>query len=272
MQYQFIFEFLYGRIAGTGIHLSEKGNRISYKELPVRGIKIFLKYYIRTIYEHLIDVLPSEIKKFDPKQLILRLQTLGTQFEVSLIEFESQINIYRNDKSIWDQMDNEQQSAFILNAFFTAFEQSREEKNRYEFEALGPMPNFQQANFCFVFRAREYVRSANEKLYNNAFANLAERLNRFVYDEYRATFLHMETPIKEKESGKSDQVVVQQHRDLIQKLKSANTEEILTALNEIERIKLIEAIEPIEYLLNNSNDQIQERALEVIMKLKGEEI
>lgn len=272
MQYQFIFEFLYGRIAGTGIHLSEKGNKISYKQLPAWGIKSFLNFYIREIYEHIIDVLPSNLKFFDPNQLIARLQKLGSQFEISLIEFDSQLNIYRNDKSIWEQLDNEQQSAFVLNAFFTAFELSCEEKNRYEFESLGPIPNFQQADFCFAFRAREYVRSANEKLFKNSFRNLAERLNKMVYQEYEATFLNKDYNKPEKKTTNVSDFINNRVQNLFLQLKSDNPNEVMSALDEIEKEKIVAAIDPLEYLLNCNNDQIQERALEVIMKLKEVEL
>jgi hypothetical protein len=159
-----------------------------------------------------------------------------------------------------------------LNAFFTAFELSREEKNRYEFESLGPIPNFQQADFCFAFRAREYVRSANEKLFNNSFANLAERLNKMVYQEYEATFLKKKSIIQEEKISNTIDLGDNKVQNLFLQLKSENPKDILSALDVIEKEMIIAALDPLEYLLNCNNDIIQERALEVIMKLKGEEL
>ena len=56
---------------------------------------------------------------------------------------------------------------------------------------------------------------------------------------------------------------------VLQKLRSSNPMEITDALELIDNQHLTGAIDALEYLLNDPNFSVSERALDVIMKLKG---
>ncbi len=56
---------------------------------------------------------------------------------------------------------------------------------------------------------------------------------------------------------------------VLQKLRSSNPMEITDALELIDNQHLTGAIDALEYLLNDPNFSVSERALNVIMKLKG---
>ncbi len=293
MKYQFIHQVLYARVAGTGIHLvdnikNERTGKISYKEYKIWGIKSFINEFVHDIYTALVLKLPENESKFNSDDLIEPLLSLCEKFNCSTIDFEKNIESLKIFPEIWETMDNEQQASFYLNSFFEILENSR--INNYKialsfsqllcvlFGKNGIRENeqelrdidFLKKDFGFVFRAREYVKAFSYSLSNGHYKNLLKRLNQALYQEYLDTFIF--NVIIEKSMSREDcEPEIEFNGNIFETfelLRNGTDREKLKAIEIIIENKYFEAIDELEYYLNNINPDVMNAALDAIIYLK----
>ena len=161
MEYRMLYDILMARIAGTGINLETKGSFLTPHNIKILGIKGFVTAFVHDLYNEILNYCPPKSKFYTIDSLIPAIHNLCYLFNVPLSKFDDQYLNTTNDGEMWFKLDQDQKFSIILNLFFTLFEDLREDDSQSEFLPIGSPPQFKKADFCFVFRAREYVKLAN---------------------------------------------------------------------------------------------------------------
>ena len=271
MRYQYIKDTIYARIAGTAIHLSFNKDRgdssqITYKKYRVWGLKSLVKALIEDIYNIFYEHLPSEEELIDPEaELIRPLNILCERYSIPYKKVDRFIEERKKPSQIWDTLDNELQTMFMINAFFEAFEENLIDnynatigfaklitlkKKRTHFR-LNPI-DFGRGDFGFIFRARGYSNFFSKEIYNNGFNNTVKRLNKLLYQEYIETFNLSE-----------------EKKYVIEMLQKGNSDEKLEAISLITENRIYDALDELEYLLSSKDERVMNAAFETIVFLKG---
>jgi len=288
LKYQLIYDMINARIAGTAVHLGISDNnemgQISYKKYKIWGFKTLLAYLFKDIYDIFYNYLPKNENLLDPeKHLIKPLEFLCERYLVPFSLVINYINKRKAIKQIWETLDSDQQAMFIINAFFEAFEENL--INSYylaisfsKLITLNPKINatlkhldFGLGDFGFVYRARGYAYIFSKKVCNNGFGNTVKRLNRLLLKEYKNTFTEkIKNPLNTIEQKNSDVIseLSEEKRYVIEMLKQGNVKEKLEAINLIVQNQIYEALDELEYHLNDKNDRIINAAYEAVIILK----
>lgn len=294
VRYKFIYQVIYARIAGTGIHLvegkkDERIGRITYKEYKVWGIKTFIKEIVEFIYCFLTENLPKDKELFNSDELMKPLMSLCELFNCSIAEFETNIESLKIFPEIWDTMDFEQQAAFYINAFFEVLDEVGVDNYKialimsqlfgflYRNKTIQINQHYLQnfdflkKDFGFVYRAREYVKAFSYCVYNGSFNNLIKRINKALYQEYLDTFIFNVVVEKSKirESEKNEEITDEFYLKVLEMLRNGTDDEKLFAIEEIIQNKFINAIDELEYYLKYNHPKVMNAALDGILYLRS---
>ena len=290
MRYQYIKDTIYARIAGTAIHLSFNKDRgdssqITYKKYRVWGLKSLVKALIEDIYNIFYEHLPSEEELIDPEaELIRPLNILCERYSIPYKKVDRFIEERKKPSQIWDTLDNELQTMFMINAFFEAFEENLIDnynatigfaklitlkKKRTHFR-LNPI-DFGRGDFGFIFRARGYSNFFSKEIYNNGFNNTVKRLNKLLYQEYIETFIEKsgKNIQKNKLSSNKYDNLSEEKKYVIEMLQKGNSDEKLEAISLITENRIYDALDELEYLLSSKDERVMNAAFETIVFLKG---
>ncbi len=271
----FLREIIWARLAGTGVHLIEEAGgksegKISYQEYKIWGIKSLLQQMTHDIYLHVLENLPSG-DSVSADDLIQALKTLTTRYDIPPALFEEKVQGYVQDPIFWSNLDDMQRFSFILAVFFEAFDDSRVQRAE---TAIGLISLLQfsratQSTFPklvkdlgFVWRAREYAIMFNE-LCHRGFSNTVHRANVVLMKEYQKQ--------THEQSEESKEVIPPSSPDFekeVAQLHCANDSAVLEAIDHLKKFGAQAIGEP-ETVLNHSNEEIANKALEVILDLKA---
>ncbi len=288
MKYQYIQDMINARIKGTAIHLdinteNEEVSLISYKKHRIWGLKTLIKDLIEDIFNIFYRSLPNNGKLVNPEEdLLTPIEELCNRYNVSLKNVRKLIDERKEPKRIWETLDVEQQALFIINAFFDAFEENLIDSYfisasfwKFTFIKFKLKPTLKRADFGlkdfgFVFRARGYSYVFSKNIYNNAFTNTIKRLNKLLYQEYKETFLE-KTQSKDKvKEGKVElEALPEEKKYVIEMLRNGNSQEKLEAIRLIVENKILEAVNDLEYFLNNKDESVMNAAFDAVVSLKS---
>ncbi|MHA1272391.1 MAG: hypothetical protein ACTSQS_03030 [Promethearchaeota archaeon] len=287
MKYKYIKDTIVARLAGTAIHLNESDGKkrspaISYKKYRVWGIKTLINNLIDDIFYILYEYLPENEKDFYPEEDLKKpLEILCKRYQISYNRLIDFIDKRKKPSVIWNSLDDDQRAIFMINAFFEAFEENlinsyfiamsfvkllslnslKEPKLKYD--------DFFKGDFGFVFRARGYAYFYSKILCNNGFSNVVKRLNKILLKEYENLFIDKDqNNIDLKEKSSSSEELSEEKRYVISMLKEGNSEEKLNAIELILEHHIIEAVDELEYLLKDNDENVMNAALDAILKLK----
>ena len=138
--------------------------------------------------------------------------------------------------------------------------------------------NYKLEDFGFIFRAHNYVSHINN-FYHNGFANVLKRLDNSLKDLYQEYFMSGDKKngtMSSRYTGASMSPVRKQYFDDIDEklmdqikgdLASNDKDRILLAFGSIESKKLTYLKGDLELFFNNSDTEIQDRALNCYMKI-----
>ncbi len=271
----FLREIIWARLAGTGVHLIEEASgksegKISYQEYRIWGIRTLLRQMMQDIYLRILDNLPKE-ESASAEDLIYALKSLITRYEVPLDIFEKKVQGLTDDPVFWSNMDDMQRFSFILAVFFEALDDARVQRAETAIKliSLPPFPRAQSVSFPklvkdlgFVWRAREYSTLFNN-LCHGGFSNTVRRASQTLLQEYER-----QTHGQPKETGNEMTPPASPDFDKeVAQLHGSNDSEALEAINHLKKFGE-RAIGELETVLNHSNEEIANKALEAILELK----
>ena len=274
------------RVAGTAVHLGIEENNevISYKKYKIWGIKTLLAYLIKDIYDVFYIYLPQNENLLEPEEdLIKPLNILCERYLISFSLVEKYINERKAPKQIWETLDSDQQAMFIINAFFEAFEEILVDSYylAVSFSKLLTLNStiiptlkrrdFGMGDFGFVFRARGYSHIFSKIVCNDGFKNTVNRLNKILLQEYIKTFIDNSNQGSKQSDFKElpdFSKLPEEKRYVIEMLKEGNEKEKLEAIDLIIQNRIYEALDELEYLLSDRNENIMNAAYEAVIILK----
>jgi hypothetical protein len=280
VKYNFILDILQARIAGTGMNLSvKKTSVVGYNNRHIRGIKKLVDEMIKYFYAEITSELPIKEDKFDSEQLKPIIYKLGDKFHIPSNYIQKEIEATLSGQQMIRGITEEMTSAFIINAFFNAFDTYREDfasnsisiiQNMFVRRLNRNLPNFKQSNFGFLFRAREYSKSFSDVVYNGGFNGTVKRISNALLDEYhslkKSPDASSNTEVDLEFNTESDS----KFKEMSESLKSKNKEKIIEAIMKIQSERIIEMKKELEQLLQHPNDQIQNLALDAIMSFEDD--
>ncbi len=278
MKYKFIRTIVNARLFGTGVHLDAQGRgKISYKKRPIWGIKSFLKMLSNKIFDELVVSLPEQEQEFQANHLEKPILKILRKLKTPIEFYQKQIRIFKGTPAAWNSMDYEQKSGMYINALFMAIEDGNTdlvEKSLMKSFGNDISLNIRLGDFGFVARAHIYCKLANRYLFYRGFTNLCKRTLKSLKQEFEEQFLEKTKviPDKEQDSRTSEDLQGLSGNNLVmvRKLQTENSPtEILKAIEYVQANKILPAIDNLEYLLGHPSEEIQDKALEAVMKLKG---
>jgi hypothetical protein len=195
----FLRQVVDARITGTGMHLTERERyaTIGYSEHPVRGLKTLVRDMIDHVVETLLEHRPEEKGLNDSRSLEPGLAVLCEEFLVDPGLYAAELAQLRGEPAVWGSLGPYEKAAFYLNAFFTAFEETRVALAHAAIHIAANLfgrgrvevPELRAHEFAFLFRAREYALVFSERVYNRGFATTVGRIGHLlsgVYQQHRA--------------------------------------------------------------------------------------
>ncbi len=252
------------------------GNIISYRKRRIWGIKSLIQNFVGYIYRRIVSEIP-ENHEINSNMMDPILFEIGREFQVYEPYLRSGLDELKHSREVWLALDSEQKTAFKISAFFDALDQTREDLATHSIMAVSKLfyqepliPNYKLHDFGFLFRAREYASVYSRLICNNGYANTVRRISRVLKDEFEDIFINQRDV--EEESKPIDSTILERVTELTEVLQNGTDAEILGAIDEIQEKHLFDAQESLHFLLNHPNEEIQARALDVIMDFEGEEM
>jgi hypothetical protein len=260
---KFIYQIIESRILGTGVQLNseQKKSFITYRKIPIWGIKKALITFIKKMYDDVLSNLNLKEFEFSSSFVESNLISLTTTYNIKLKE---KLHYIKEPAENWNAMDSLMKSGMLINAFIDTFDESCEYyiehsnvalQNAVEEEdyktlrnilqrlnktidtSLPVNINYKLEDFGFIFRARIYV-SYISKFYNNGYSNVVKRLDeqlRHLFNEY---FLGSESKnidsMNKRYTGNSSK---QGYKDIPSKNLLKNVDKIIGDVNLIGQIK-----------------------------------
>ncbi len=288
MRYQYIFDMINARIAGTAVHLNlnqdkSDSSQISYKKYQVWGIKTIIKFLVEDIFNIIYHNLPKKEDSLNPEKLFKPLKILCKRYSVPYKRMLNFIELRKEPKQIWEPLDNDLKAIFIINSFFEAFEENLIDSYYQAINLsrilwliphLKPKLNrsdFGLEDFGFIFRARGYSSRFSKRISNNGFQNTVKRLNKVLFDEYINTFVKGNS--NRNAIQKTDTINIEklppEKQYIINLLRNGNKDEKLKAIQIIIENRIEEAVEELEFLLKKEDEHVMNAALDAIIILKN---